>query len=136
MCSLPLYSIRRKNSLYLLKELEKRKSKWFEVQKIDKRIFHTYFWCPLRIINSKISIDDVIKKLKKKNIEIRTRYKFPLYKQRVIQNLKIKSSQNYKKLYLKNSEKIAGRIFGLPNHHKLNKNQLNYIINTVANLYD
>ncbi len=129
-------SIRRKNSLYLLKELEKRKSKWFEVQKIDKSIFHTYFWCPLRIINSKISIDDVIKKLKKKNIEIRTRYKFPLYKQRVIQNLKIKSSQNYKKLYLKNSEKIAGRIFGLPNHHKLNKNQLNYIINTVANLYD
>ena len=129
-------SIRRKNSLYLLKKLKGKKNKWFELQKISNNIYHTYFWCPLRIIDKKIKIDDVIKRLRNKNIEIRTRYKFPLYKQKVIQNLKLNSSQNYKKLFLKNSEKIAGRIFGLPNHHKLKKKQLDYIIKTINNLYE
>ena len=46
-------------------------------------------------------------KVKEKGIEIRSRYKFPLYKQKVFQDLKIKSSQNYKKLYLKNAEKLS-----------------------------
>ena len=107
-----------------------------KAQNIDKDIFHTFFWCPIRIIKDNIKIDDVIKKLKKKGIETRSRYKFPLYKQKVIQNLKIKSSQKYRNIHLKNSEKIAGRILGLPNHHKLTKRQLNYIVETFSNLYD
>ena len=73
--------------------------------------------------------------LRKKGIEIRSRYKFPLYKQKVFQDLKIKSSQNYKKLYLKNAEKLSGKIFGLPNHYKLNKQKLDYIVKTLGNLF-
>ena len=62
----------------------------------------------------------VKQKLKKKGIEIRSRYKYPLYRQQVFQNLKIKSPQNYKKLF-KKFETLSGKIFGLPNHSKLKK---------------
>ena len=120
----------------MLKNLKKKKKNWFEVQSINENVFHTYFWCPIRITDSKIKIDDVKNKLKKKNIEIRSRYKFPLYKQKVIQHLKVRSSQNYKRIYLKNSEKISGKILGLPNHYKLKKKHLDYIIENFSKLYD
>jgi perosamine synthetase len=131
-------SKRIENSLYILKKLKKNhnKKKWFEIQEPLKGIYHTYFWCPIRILSKSISLQTVKQKLKKKGIEIRSRYKFPLYKQKVFQDLKIKSSQNYKKLYLKNAEKLSGRIFGLPNHYKLNKQKLNYIIKTLGNLFE
>lgn len=131
-------SQRVKNSLYILRNLKKKskeKKSWFQVQEPVKNIYHTYFWCPLRIIKKNLNIALVKKKLLNKGIEIRSRYKFPLYKQPVFQNLKIKSSQNYKKLFLKNSETLSGKIFGLPNHSKLTKNQMNYIIESVCNLF-
>ena len=131
-----LNSKRRSNSLYILRSLNKKKNNWFKTQPINKKIFHTYFWCPLRIINKKIKLKEVRNRLKLKGIEIRARYNVPLYKQTVIQNLKIQSSQNYKKLYLKNAEKLSGKIFGLPNHYKLNTKELNYIISTVSKLYE
>ena len=47
------FNKKKKISIYILKKLKKYKNKWFEVQKIDKKIFHTYFWCPLRIVDKK-----------------------------------------------------------------------------------
>ena len=47
-----------------------------------------------------------------------------------------KGSQNYIKLNLENSEKLSGKIFGLPNHYKLKKKQLDYIIATMENLFE
>lgn len=130
-------SQRVKNSKYILNGLKKSKikNKWFETQEPMKGIFHTYFWCPLRITSKKITLKQVREKLAQKGIEIRSRYKFPLYKQKVFQNLKNNSSQNYKKLFLKNSENLSGKIFGLPNHSKLNKRDMDYIIKTVSNLF-
>ncbi len=129
---------RSENSRYILKNLEKlrKPNSWYEPQKEKNNIFHTYFWCPIRIISKKVSIDLVKNKLKKKGIEIRSRYKYPLYKQKVFQNLKNQKSQNYKKLYLKNSEELSGKIFGLPNHYKLNKKNLDYIIKTIDKLFE
>ena len=128
---------RVQNSLYILNSLKKssKNNTWFKVQDINKDIYHTYFWCPIRIISKKISIENVRKKLKNKGIEIRARYKYPLYKQKVFLELKNKSSQNYKKLFLKNSEILSGKIFGLPNHYKLRKKELNFIIKSIENLY-
>ena len=126
---------RVKNSLYLLKRLRK-KNNWFMTQEPINNIFHTYFWCPIRILNKKISLAAVKKKLLKKGIEIRSRYKSPLYKQKIFQDLKMKSSQNYKKLNLENAEALSGRIFGLPNHYKLKKKNLDFIIKTLGNLFE
>ena len=114
----------------------RKPNSWFEPQKEKDNIFHTYFWCPIRIKSKKISIDLVKNKLKKKGIEIRSRYKYPLYKQKVFQNLKNQKSQNYKKLYLKNSEELSGKIFGLPNHYKLTKKNLDYIVKTIHKLFE
>ena len=73
------------------------------------------------------------RKLYKKGIEIRARYKYPLYKQKVFAKIKNIGSQNYKKLNLKNSESLSGKIFeSLPNHYKLNKKNLDYIIKTLS----
>ena len=126
---------RVKNSLYLLKNL-KNKNKWFQIQDPIKHIYHTYFWCPIRILSKKITIDQVKNKLKKKGIEIRSRYKFPLYRQKVFQNTHLRSNQNYKNLKLINAEKLSGKIFGLPNHYKLKKRDLDYIIKTVGSLFE
>ncbi len=129
---------RVKNSLYLLENLknQKNKIKWFQIQEPIKEIYHTYFWCPIRIISKKISIDEVKNKLKKRGIEIRSRYKFPLYRQKVFQNFYFKKNQNYRKLRLLNAEKLSGKIFGLPNHYKLKKKDLDYIIKTMGNLFE
>ena len=127
-------SKRIKNSKYLLSKLKKIDGKWFEAQDFNSNIKHTYFWCPIKIIDKKVNLDKVKKKLLQKGIEIRSRYKSPLYKQAVIQNLKIQSSQNYKKLHLPNAEKLAGNIFGLPNHHDLKKKELDYIVESIKNI--
>ncbi len=130
-------SARVKNSIYILNSLRKKISdnSWFKPQDPIKNIYHTYFWCPIRIIDKKIKLNEVKKRLKKKGIEIRSRYKYPLYKQEVFQKLNINSSQNYKRLFLKNAETLSGNIFGLPNHPKLTKKEMDYIINTILNLF-
>ena len=129
---------RVRNSLYILRNLKKQKNKnkWFEIQEPIKQIYHTYFWCPIRILSKKITIDQVKTKLKKKGIEIRSRYKFPLYRQQVFQSYVSKTNQNYKTLKLINAEKLSGKIFGLPNHYKLKKKDLDQIIKTVGNLFE
>ena len=128
---------RIKNSIYLINKLKKHKNhgKLFEVQEPKKHIYQKYFWCPIRILKN-LSLQSVKNKLKKKGIEIRSRYKYPLYKQKVFQNLKITNSQNSRRLYLPNAEKLSGNIFGLPNHYKLKKKNLDYIIETVGNLFE
>ncbi len=129
---------RVKNSLYILRNLKKQKNKnkWFEIQEPIKQIYHTYFWCPIRILSKKITIDQVKTKLKKQGIEIRSRYKFPLYRQQVFQSYVSKRNQNYKNLKLINAEKLSGKIFGLPNHYKLKKKDLDHVIKTVGNLFE
>ena len=127
-------SKRIKNSKYLINKLKKIDCKWFEAQDFNLNIKHTYFWCPLKIIDKNVNLEKIKKKLLRKGIEIRSRYKSPLYKQEVIQNLKIQSSQNYKKFNLPNAEKLAGNIFGLPNHHDLKKKDLDYIVESIRNI--
>ncbi len=130
-------SKRISNSKYILNGLKKasKNYSWFKAQEPIKNIYHTYFWCPIRIMSKKITLSEVKEKLKKKGIEIRSRYKYPLYKQKVFQKLKLKSSQNYKKLFLDNAETLSGKIFGLPNHSMLKKKELDYIIKTVSELF-
>ena len=126
------------NSLYILNKLKKTKNSnnWFEIQKPIKHIYHTYFWCPIRILSKKITIDQVKNRLRKKGIEIRARYKFPLYGQKVFHKIKNKKTQDYKNLKLLNSEKLDGKIFGLPNHYKLKKKHLDYIVKTLESLFE
>lgn len=139
---------RIKNSLFILKELSIATPKWCSVPKLSNDIKHTFFWCPLIVKAEKgFSTDDVVNRLKEKGIEVRQRYKEPLYKQKVILDcspypkgcpfacqLAI-NIPDYRSLYLPNVEVLAGNIIGLPNHPALQKEDLEYVVKTVCNLY-
>ncbi len=124
-------NLRIRNSKYIIKSLRKIKQNWFELQHIPNYSKHTFFWLAIRIIDKTIRLEDIIKYLNKKGIEVRSRYNYPLYKHPLF--LKIKNNQNYRKVFLTNSEKLAGNILGLPNHQKLKKKDLDYIVETIAN---
>ncbi len=112
------------NSKYLINKISKKKNlRWLTPQNFNRIVEHTYFWCPFHINNIKIKLKDLKKFLNKKNIEIRERYDFPLYKQKIFRKFFNKK--------LKNSEILAGRIFGLPNHHLLKKKDLDFIISSL-----
>ena len=139
---------RTKNSLFLLKELGRKNSKWFRIPELSKDIKHTFFWCPL-IVNTEngFSTKDVVEKLKERGVEVRQRYQEPLYKQKVLQELSAypngcpftcqpeSNIPEYKSLNLPNVEALAGNIIGLPNHPGLIKEDLTFIINVVRGLY-
>ena len=136
------------NSLFLLRELGKDKPDWFSVPNLQDHIRHTFFWCPLIIHpNKDVSTQDVVLKLKQKGIEVRQRYKAPLYKQDLFQaadNGQAESLSAWKvgrtlpdyiSLHLPNAERLAGNVIGLPNHSALGHEDLDYIVQTVRNLY-
>ncbi len=127
----PISKKRINNSKYLIKKLSKIKQNWFTLQKIPKYSIHTFFWIALRVLDKKNSLKNIISKLQKYGIEVRSRYQYPLYKHKVFLNHNNKV-QNYKKLFLPNAEKLSGNIFGLPNHHKLSRKDLDYIINVIS----
>lgn len=121
------------NSIKIINELNKIKQNWFQTQPIKPNTLHTFFWLPIRITNPKIKLHNVIKYFSKNNVELRHRYKYPLYKHPLFKKIK-NNIQNYSKLYLKNSEVLAGNIFGLPNHHKLSKIEILKIVKLMKNL--
>ena len=135
------------NSLFLLDELKQHSSSWYIIPQLDHKIRHTFFWCPL-IINRKkgFKTKDIVKKLKLKGIEVRQRYSEPLYKQKVIQNYSPfpggcpftcqnkANLQDYHSLKMINAEEFAGNIIGIPNHPKLQKNDLRYIIDKILEI--
>lgn len=98
---------------------------WLKVPQIPEYVKHTYFWCHVWIDEKKLQIttSELIQKLKENGIEVRNRYKEPLYRQPLLTNnippiLKLVAGDNlpdYKSIYLKNVEKIVGRVIGLPN---------------------
>lgn len=133
---------RIENSVYLLNEIKKREIEWLKVPEIKEYIRHTFFWCPVVVLEERVgmSTQEVVKKLRDKGVETRYRYKQPLYRQKVLetspyprgcpfvcQNRKI----NYASLRLPNAEKLAGRIIGLPNHPGLTIEDLDYVLDVL-----
>ena len=112
------------NSKYLIKKISRNKNlQWLTPQIINKNVVHTFFWCPFYINKKKLKLMSLKNYLLKRGIEIRERYNYPLYKQKIF--------KKYNKKILKNSELLAGNIFGLPNHHLLKKKELDYIISSL-----
>ncbi len=138
-----LNEIRIKNSRYLLENL--KDIDWIIIQKFDPNIKHTFFWCPIRINEERLGrpIEEFKKYLIKNGIGFRHRYKEPLYKQVMLLKKETypkgcpltcpyyENNIDYSNMYLKNAEKFAGKIIGLPNHPKLRKNDLDRIIETI-----
>lgn len=139
---------RIKNSLYILNKLAEGNSKWYRIPKFPENIKHTFFWCPLIIrVDEGYKTSDVVKRLREKGVEVRQRYQEPLYKQKVMLDYSPyprgcpfacrpeKDVPDYRGMYLPNVELMAGNIIGLPNHPALKIEDMDYIVETVSNLY-
>jgi len=139
---------RIENSRYLLKELERREINWLTTAKLDEGIKHTFFWCPILVDEEKLgtSTQELAKRLREEGVETRHRYQQPLYKQRILAeknaypkgfpfNSKHYCKEiDYKNLYLENVEKVAGKLIGLPNHPKLQRKDLDRVIEVLESI--
>jgi len=86
-----------------------------------------FYWCPV-LVNEKelgMKTEKLVKLLREKGVEVRYRYKKPLYKQPVLRGY------GCNKLYLPNAEKVAGRYIGLPNRSEMSKEDLDFVIKTI-----
>jgi len=115
------------NSEYLLEKLAD--ISWVKTPIRNKRVKHTYFWCPLMIDEKKAgrSFEDLKQHLTKHCIGFRQRYKEPLYRQEVLK----RQGLDYSKVRLPNAEAVAGKILGLPNHSGLTMEDLDRIIDVI-----
>jgi len=116
---------RIENSKYLLENLAD--IDWLILKKEPKNVLHSYFWCPIQIDEQKLRMKtlELRKLLLEKGIETRHRYIEPLYKQKALKN---SQNMDYKQISLKNAETFSGKLLGLPNHPKLTKEELDYIL--------
>ncbi|MBW3001684.1 DegT/DnrJ/EryC1/StrS family aminotransferase [Candidatus Woesearchaeota archaeon] len=116
---------RIENSKYLLNNI--KDIDWLVLEKEPQNVTHSYFWCPLQIDESKLGMTTLQLRqlLFEKGVETRHRYIEPLYKQNALKN---NQNIDYKQISLKNAEAFSGKLLGLPNHPKLTKEELDYII--------
>ena len=72
---------RIQNSIYLIEEL--KEVPWLIAPQIKPHINHTFFWVPFGVNEEMIGIStpDLVKKLKENGVEVRHRYRSPLYRQ-------------------------------------------------------
>ncbi len=79
---------RIENSLYLLDRI-RDEVEWLGVPEIKEYVRHTFFWCPVVVMEEKVGLPtpEVVKKLKERGVEVRYRYREPLYKQKVLLDL-------------------------------------------------
>lgn len=135
--------VRIKHSEYLLSNL--KDLDWLRIHNFSSNIKHTYFWCPIRIDEQALGreVSEFKEYLKENGIGFRQRYQEPLYKQVMLLKKKTYpkgcpltcpyygSNIDYSNVYLKNAEKFAGKIIGLPNHPKLEEVHLDRILNVI-----
>lgn len=139
---------RIENSRFILGALGEVEGVWYRIPKLEKHIRHTFFWCPLLVKTEKgYKTAEVVQRLKEKGIEVRQRYQEPLYKQKIMTDMspypkgcpfqcgRGANYQDYGNLYLPHVESLAGNVIGLPNHPALHREELEYIAETVVNLY-
>jgi dTDP-4-amino-4,6-dideoxygalactose transaminase len=133
---------RIENSKYLLEKI--KEIDWILIEEEPENVKHSYFWCPIRIDEEKLGMGtlELRKVLVEKGIETRHRYLKPLYKQKALDNKNIcplgcptySKGINYNDVYLENAAKFSGKVLGLPNHPKLSRDELDYIISILQEL--
>jgi perosamine synthetase len=134
---------RIRNSEYLLNNL--RDLDWLAIETFDPSIKHVYFWCPIRVLEEKTGkpASDFGDYLKANGIGFRQRYQEPLNRQIMLLEKNVYPKQcpfscpyygkevDYAKVRLPNAEKFCGKIFGLPNHPKLEPRHLDRVLEVV-----
>lgn len=114
---------------------------WMTLPQTPDYIRHTYFWLHAWIDEEKLgfSTQELIARLREKNIEVRHRYLEPLYRQRLLRldnshcpfhGLQYRGVDvpAYGEMYLPNVEKVAGHIAGLPNRPDMEVDEIDWVV--------
>lgn len=127
---------RERNSHWLLEKL--RAHPGIVPLSIRRDVRHAFFWAPFLVNNSILGLptERLVGALKRRGIEVRHRYREPLYRQRALADLSgTRASRgrypNYRRINLPNAENRAGRIIGLPNHPGITRSELSRIVSVM-----
>lgn len=105
------------NSLYLQRSIKNHRLK---ICGSAPNVRDVYFWQPVYTREPKLFMEH----LKDNGIGFRHRYWEPLYRQPVLKNL-------YRDVDLPNAELFSGKVFGLPNHPGISKEDLDKVVEVV-----
>ena len=121
-----------------------RDIRWMTLPRTPDYVRHAYFWLHAWIDEEQLgfSTQELIVKLREKNIEVRHRYVEPLYRQPLLQlgnphcpfhGLQYRGVDipAYGEMYLPNAEKVAGHIIGLPNRSDMTEDEIEWVSKVV-----
>jgi len=111
---------------------------WLTLPNVPAHVKHTYFWCHV-MINEDIlgmSTQELIAKLREMGVEVRNRYKEPLYRQPMLNDnippiLRLSADDNlpaYGEMNLPNAELASGRMIGLPNRPDMTQDEMDRVV--------
>jgi perosamine synthetase len=101
--------------------------KWLIRPRASKGDVHAWFTYPVYALEAVLGMEtgELIAYLRGKGIEVRHRYKRPLYLQPAIR-------KDYEdNTFLPVADSLAGRVFGLPNRPDMTKKEFDYIVETL-----
>ncbi len=132
---------RRAHSLELIQRLSDLP--WLSPPQLLPGVDHTFFWVAFRVDEEKAGLGTaaVIERLREQGVEVRHRYREPLYRQPVLMDHQLSPNYShrnrridYRSLRLKQVEAVAGKLIGLPNHPGLTPEDLDQVVRVVRNL--
>jgi perosamine synthetase len=141
---------RIQNSLYLIEEL--KETPWLVAPRMMPSIEHSFFWVPFWVKEEVIGIStpDLVSRLRENGVQVRHRYKEPLYRQPILLDQNgfgdrhlcpyqcphyAGPNVDYSQVRLTAVEKVAGRLIGLPNHPGLTDEELGRVADVIKELF-
>jgi dTDP-4-amino-4,6-dideoxygalactose transaminase len=117
---------------------------WLERPQVPPHVRHTYFWFHILIDEQRLgfSTSELIERLADRGIETRRRYQAPLYRQPLLttnlppllRHCAPADRLNYAEVYLKNAERVAGSIIGLPNRPDMTDDDADHVCRVIRSI--
>jgi dTDP-4-amino-4,6-dideoxygalactose transaminase len=114
---------------------------WLQLPQVPPHVRHTYFWFHILIDEGRLGFPtaELVERLAARGIETRRRYQAPLYRQPLLtehlppllRHCAPAERLNYAELHLRNAERVAGSIIGLPNRPDMSDDEVDYVCRVV-----
>jgi len=115
---------------------------WLEALPVRDYVEHAYFWAPFAVDDEAIGMSgkELWSELKERGVETRHRYNEPLYDQPVFKNHRgfntefpwsVNENEHDYDQHLPTVEEVVGDVIGLPNHPGLEKEDVDFVVETV-----
>ncbi len=131
---------RKDNSYYIYDRIDD--IDWIIIPEIEPYVKPAFFWCPIQVDEEKLDMEtkELRSKLIDLGVETRHRYVSPMNQQKMLLEQNAYPNRcpfscpyygkeiDYSQFEYPNTEEIAGKMLGLPNHPKLKKGELDKVV--------